>query len=65
MAKQKKRKAKKQTKVKRERPAMIASLVMLEVSLKRRAKIEAYMNQMSLSKLVNDALRNYLSPEQE
>ena len=63
MAKQKKRKAKKQTKVKRERPAMIASLVMLEVSLKRRAKIEAYMNQMSLSKLVNDALRNYLSPE--
>ena len=64
MAKQKK-KAKKQTKVKRERPAMIASLVMLEVSLKRRAKIEAYLNQMSLSKLVNDALRNYLSPEQE
>jgi len=62
MAKQKK-KAKKQTKVKRERPAMIASLVMLEVSLKRRAKIEAYLNQMSLSKLVNDALRNYLSPE--
>jgi len=59
MAKQKK------TKTKRKRPATIATLFQIEVGLKRRAKIEAYLNQMSLSKLVNDALRNYLSPEQE
>ena len=62
MAKQKK-KAKKQTK--RKRPPTIASLFQVEVGLKRRAKIEAYLSQMSLSKLVNDALRHYLSPEQE
>ena len=54
MAKQKK------TKTKRKRPATIATLFQIEVGLKRRVKVEAYLQQTSLSKFVNDALRSYL-----